>query len=223
MNKIMVGTWAWGTGKNGSKFVFGKKRNPLELRETFYAAIKCGFQNWDTAASYGAGTCEEFLGELMDDKKELMVSTKYCPGKKFKQGELTKSFEASCIRLKRKQIDLFWIHIPRNLIENIKEVIPLQKAGRIGKIGIANVSLKQIKEVRGLLEAEGLSLGAVQNHFSLLRSDQGEIIEYCKAMGIDYYEYMVLEQGALSGHYSAEHPFPKFHMYRNYLWQRMFH
>ena len=28
-NDIMIGTWAWGTGMNGSSMVFGKKQNPF--------------------------------------------------------------------------------------------------------------------------------------------------------------------------------------------------
>ena len=52
----------------------------------------------------------------------------------------------------------------------------------------------------------------MQNHFSLLRNDQDEIIKFCSENGITYYAYMVLEQGALSGRYSAENHFPAFSM-----------
>ena len=40
-------------------------------------------------------------------------------------------------------------------------------------------------------------------------------INYCNGNGIMYCAYMVLEQGALSGHYNAENHFPTFSM-RNF-------
>ena len=66
---------------------------------------------------------------------------------------------------------------------------------------------------------EGLKLGAVQNHFSLLRNDQQPIIDYCNKNGIRYYAYMVLEQGALSGKYNAKNHFPTFSM-RNFAFPK---
>ena len=50
----------------------------------------------------------------------------------------------------------------------------------------------------------------MQNHFSLLNcsSESSGILDYCKENGIVFFAYMVLEQGALSGKYDTEHPFP---------------
>ena len=40
MKNIMIGTWAWGTGINGSSMIFGKKQNPEILKEAFEEAVK---------------------------------------------------------------------------------------------------------------------------------------------------------------------------------------
>ena len=215
MKDILIGTWAWGTGYNGSSMIFGKKQNPEVLKQSFDEAVKLGFTNWDTAAVYGMGSCEKLLGTFIKGNDNIFISTKFFPGKKYKQGELTKSFNESMERLGRDHADLFWIHVPNNLEENIAEAIPLIKAGKIKSLGVSNVSLKHIHLAEGALAKEGLKLGAVQNHFSLLRNDQQQIIDYCNANGIRYYAYMVLEQGALSGHYDQNHPFPFFSM-RNF-------
>ena len=69
------------------------------------------------------------------------------------------------------------------------------------------------------LQKHGLRLGAVQNHFSLLRNDQQPIIDHCNSMGIQYYAYMVLEQGALAGRYNAKDHFPTFSM-RNLIFPK---
>ena len=39
-------------------------------------------------------------------------------------------------------------------------------------------------------------------------SETSGILDYCKANGIMFFSYMVLEQGALSGKYDTAHPFP---------------
>lgn len=209
---IMIGTWAWGSGYNGSKMIFGKKYDETELTETFNRTVEFGFLSWDTAAVYGMGSCERLLGRLISGKDDIFISTKYFPNKKFKSGALENSFNESIERLGRSAADLFWIHKPNNLLENLREAIPLIKDGRIKSIGISNVSLENIKQAEKLLAKEGLKLGAVQNHFSLLRNDQQPIIDYCNSRGIRYYAYMVLEQGALAGRYNAEYHFPMLSM-----------
>ena len=219
MKDILIGTWAWGTGYNGSSMIFGKKQDPEVLKQSFDEAVKLGFTNWDTAAVYGMGSCEKLLGAFIKGNDDIFISTKYFPNKKYKKGELTKSFNGSMERLGRDHADLFWIHVPNNLEENIAEAIPLSKAGKIKSLGVSNVSLMHIHLAESALAKEGLKLGAVQNHFSLLRNDQQQIINYCNANGIRYYAYMVLEQGALSGHYDQYNPFPFLSM-RNFAFPR---
>ena len=212
---VLIGTWAWGSGYNGASMVFGKKTDEDTLKQSFEEAVKGGFLKWDTAAVYGMGSCEKLLGKLMEGRNDIYISTKFFPGKKYKTGALAKSFDESMQRLKRDSADLFWIHVPNNLEANINEAVPLMKEGKIKSLGISNVSLQHIKIAEEILAKEGLKLGAVQNHFSLLRNDQQPIIDYCNGNGIMYCAYMVLEQGALSGHYSAEKHFPTFSM-RNF-------
>ena len=150
-NDIMIGTWAWGAGYNGSKMIFGKKYDESELTETFNTSVRLGFLNWDTAAVYGMGSCEKLLGRLISGKDDIFISTKYFPNKKFKSGALESSFNESLKRLGRSAADLLWIHKPNNLLENLREAIPLIKDGRIKSVGISNVSLDNIKQAEKLL------------------------------------------------------------------------
>ena len=219
MSEVLIGTWAWGTGSNGSSMVFGNKQDKEVLKQSFDEAVKLGFLNWDTAAVYGMGTCETLLGTLIKGHDDIFISTKFMPDKKYRPGALEKSFTESMQRLGRDSADLFWIHVPNNLSDNLADAIPLLKDGRIKSMGISNVSLDHIKLAEQQLAKEGLKLGAVQNHFSLLRNDQQPIIDYCNSHGIRYYAYMVLEQGALAGRYNAQNHFPTFSM-RNFAFPK---
>jgi aryl-alcohol dehydrogenase-like predicted oxidoreductase len=216
---VMIGTWAWGSGYNGSKMIFGQGYDEQILKDTFEKAVSLGFTKWDTAAVYGMGSCERLLGSFIKGANDIFISTKYFPNKKFKSEDLENSFNESMERLGLKSADLFWIHKPNNLLLNLNEAVPLMKDGRIRSIGISNVSMKDIKDAEEFLGQHGLKLGAVQNHFSLLRRDQQPIIDYCKQKGITYYAYMVLEQGALAGRYNAKDHFPTFSM-RNFAFPK---
>ena len=217
--EVMIGTWAWGSGYNGSKMIFGQGYDEQILKDAFEKAVSLGFTKWDTAAVYGMGSCERRLGNFIKGANDIFISTKYFPNKKFKSEDLENSFNESMERLGLKSADLFWIHKPNNLLLNLNEAVPLMKDSRIRSIGISNVSMKDIKDAEEFLGQHGLKLGAVQNHFSLLRSDQQPIIDYCKQRGITYYAYMVLEQGALAGRYNAKDHFPTLSM-RNFAFPK---
>lgn len=212
----MIGTWSWGTGMNGSQMVFGKKYSKEHLMETFKTAYDCGFKMWDTAEVYGMGSAEKILGSCIEGISDVYLSTKHLPGKKYKKGEVQNSVKNSMERLGVKKIDLYWLHQPYCLEENLYEVVNCLKEGTIVQMGLSNCNLAEVKQAYGFLEKHGFKLSAVQNHFSLLcmGEEQKKIIQYCKEKEMQYYGYMVLEQGALSGHYSAEHPFPLFSMRR---------
>lgn len=71
---IAVGTWAWGSGTNGSKMVFGSKSNPEALKESFDIAFKSGFTLFDTAAVYGMGIQKKFLQSLQTERTLFSVT-----------------------------------------------------------------------------------------------------------------------------------------------------
>lgn len=211
----MAGTWAWGKGANGSKMVFGKYYSEAELEKAFEKAYSLGFKMWDTAEIYGMGNSEKILGGFLQGKTDAIISTKFNPPKKYTSGAAEKALCSSLERLGIKFADLYWLHQPINIKENLGEFAKLEKQGKIKSIGVSNCSLEQIKEAEKILESHGTKLYAVQNHFSLLTDEkQKEILSYCKKKNILYFGYMVLEQGALSGKYSEKNPFPLFSMRR---------
>lgn len=114
-------------------------------------------------------------------------------------------------RLHSDVIDLYWIHNPMDVERWTPMIIPLAKSGQIKAIGVSNHNLTEIKRANEILNAAGLRVSAVQNHFSLLHrsSERAGILDYCKENDITFYAYMVLEQGALSGKYDTRHPFPE--------------
>ena len=206
---IALGAWAW--GNDGT---FGGNLTANELRPVFDAAMKAGLNLWDTAYAYGMGASEQVLGEFLRTvpRDSYLVSDKFTPQCADPKAEnaVTAMYETSAKLLGTDYMDVYWIHNPVGAPEWTRKLIPLAKTGKIGRIGLSNHNLEEIKEAAAILEAEGLKIAAIQNHYSLLNrsSETSGILDYCKENGITFFSYMVLEQGALSGKYDTKHPFP---------------
>lgn len=207
--KIALGAWAW--GNDGT---FGGNLTAADLRPVFDAAMNAGLNLWDTAYAYGMDASEKVLGEFLRTvpRDSYLISDKFTPQCADPNAEnaVTAMFDTSATLLGTYTMDVYWIHNPVGAPEWTRKLIPLAKSGRIGQIGLSNHNLAEIKEAAAILEAEGLKISAIQNHYSLLNrsSETSGILDYCKENGITFYAYMVLEQGALSGKYDTAHPFP---------------
>lgn len=209
----LIGTWAWGSGSNGSQMVFGKKYDAETLKETFHQAVENGFVFWDTAEVYGMGNSEKLLGSLIKDSKEkIIISTKYLPEKKYQNGKMRESLSKSVERLKIEAPDLYWLHNSNNCKENAEEIFQLLKEGKVKSVGLSNFSSKDIIAVSEIAKKNGVKITGIQNHFSLIHynNEQKKIVKWCQDNNVIYFAYMVLEQGALSGKYDYKNSFPFF-------------
>ncbi|MDE6751449.1 MAG: aldo/keto reductase, partial [Eubacterium sp.] len=214
MPKVALVAWSWGTGAVGGDMVFGNHLSQEDLKPVFENAIKNGLNLWDTAAVYGEGSSEIILGGFIKNvcRDDIYISTKFTPQiASNSPNAMQKMLNESKKRLNTDYIDLYWIHNPMDIEKYTPMLIPLAKSGQIKQIGVSNHNLNEIKRVNEILGKEGLKISAVQNHFSLLHrsSEKAGILEYCKQNHITFYSYMVLEQGALTGKYNIEKPFPK--------------
>lgn len=211
--KIALGAWSWGVGAAGGDQVFGNHLFEDDLKPVFEKAMECGLYLWDTAVVYGEGSSERILGNLKKtvSRGDIILSTKFTPQIASDSDDaMQEMLNGSKERLHTDVIDIYWIHNPMDVEKWTPKLIPLAKSGQIKTIGVSNHNLAEIKRANEILAAEGLKISAVQNHFSLLHrsSEKAGILDYCKENDITFYAYMVLEQGALTGKYTEENPFP---------------
>lgn len=210
---VALGTWSWGIGAVGGNEVFGNYLDKQELKPVFDAAMKAGLNLWDTAVVYGMGASEEILGAFAKNcpREEVILSTKFTPQIAGEASDpVADMCDSSLQRLGTDFIDIYWIHNPADVEKWTPYLIPLVKSGKVKRVGVSNHNLAQIQRAEEILSKEGVHISAVQNHYSLLyrSSEYGGILDYCKENGIQFFAYMVLEQGALSGKYDNKHPLP---------------
>lgn len=210
---VVLGTWSWGSGAVGGDQIFGNHIAKEQLQSVFNEAMSNGLNCWDTAFVYGMGASENILSSFVKtvERDTIILSTKFTPQV---AGNAENPVEAmlddSLQRLGSDYIDIYWIHNPADVERWTPYLAPLVEAGKVRKVGVSNHNLEQIKRAKEILSAEGVELSAVQNHYSLLyrSSEKAGILDYCKENGIDFWAYMVLEQGAISGKYDTKHPLP---------------
>ena len=214
MAKIALGTWAWGAGAFGGDAVFGSKTDVENLKPVFDAAMKNGLNLWDTATVYGMGESEKILGSFVagEKREDVEVSTKFTPQlAEVYENSVEKMALASIDRMGIDYIDMYWIHNPMDVERWTPGLIPLLQSGKVKRVGVSNHNIAEIRRANEILGEAGFKVSAVQNHFSLLyrSSEKGGVLDYCKENRIEFWAYMVLEQGALSGKYNKENPLPE--------------
>lgn len=211
--KIALGTWAWGAGAFGGDAVYGVNTNEENLKPVFEAAMNAGLRLWDTATVYGLGESERILGTFVQTVKreDVEISTKFTPQlAEMYDNSVEKMAEASMQRMGIDYIDMYWIHNPMDVRRWTPGLIPLLKSGKIKNVGVSNHNIEEIRLANEILGEAGFKVSAVKNHFSLLyrSSERGGVLDYCKENGIQFWSYIVLEQGALTGVFNTAHPLP---------------
>lgn len=212
-SKIILGTWSWGSGAVGGDQVFGNHLEMEQLKPVFEAGMQAGLNVWDTATVYGMGASESILGELAKayPRKEVVLSTKFTPQIAPDTADaVTELMENSLKLLQTDYIDMYWIHNPADVERWTPGLIPLLQSGKVKRVGVSNHNLAELKRADEILAEAGFHVSAVQNHYSLLyrSSERGGVLDYCLQHGIQFWGYMVLEQGALSGKYYTQNPLP---------------
>ncbi len=197
----------------GGDTVFGSNTDENNLKPVFDAAMNAGLNLWDTATAYGMGESERILGHLASAyrREDVLISTKFTPQMaEMYDNDVVKMADASLERMGLDYIDMYWIHNPMDVDRWTPGLIPLLRAGKVRSVGVSNHNIREIRRANEILGEAGFKVSAVQNHFSLLyrSSEKGGVLDYCKQNGIQFWAYMVLEQGALSGKYNVSNPLP---------------
>ncbi|KPX09268.1 aldo/keto reductase [Pseudomonas syringae] len=211
---VVLGTWAWGdSGEIGNGY-FGSSLSQASLEELADHALAAGFTLWDTAQVYGMGRSEAVLAEVLKRyaRSEYQLSTKFTPQiAGTSEHPVADMLEQSLANLDTDYIDLYWIHNPADVVRWTPQLIPLLKSGKIKHVGVSNHNLSEIQLADEILGQAGYRVEAIQNHYSLLyrSSEDAGILDYCRNNDIQFFSYMILEQGALAGQYSPENPLPK--------------
>jgi aryl-alcohol dehydrogenase-like predicted oxidoreductase len=208
--KLGDGPWvgAIGFGCMGMSEFYGATDDQQSLA-TLEHAFAAGVTLFDTADIYGFGHNETLLGRFIRGKRDrLVIATKAgivrsqadpaLRGVDNSPAYLVRHLEESLQRLGTDHVDLYYLHRidpATPLEESLAALGRLVRDGKIGGIGLSNVTLQTVRAAQAIHP-----IRAVQNEFSLFtRTDQEALLPALAAMGIAYVPYSPLGRGMLTG------------------------
>ena len=192
---------------------FGRRADLDATRAVVDAALEEGVTFFDTADIYGRGQSEEYLGEVLQGRRDQVVlATKFGMdmgdgrGPRGSRDYILHAIDASLARLRTDRVDYYWYHRPDEVTpirETLETLHQLVQAGKVRAIGASNFDGDQLREAAAVAEEHGLTpFTAVQNDYSLLvRDAEREVLPACVELGIGFVPFFPLASGLLTGKY----------------------
>ncbi|MBQ7265962.1 MAG: aldo/keto reductase [Firmicutes bacterium] len=192
----VIGTNSWG-GAIYEKLLRGSSVDKETLKAAIDTALKNKMFIFDTAANYGFGKSQKIIGELCS--KEIELSAKSTSPKKYKRGQVRAELEKTLLDTRRSYAEVYWLHLPLYIEENLTEMAELYREGKIHNIGISNVNIDEAKRANTVLHNANIPLFGVQNHYSLLAREweQNGLFSWCRENNVEFWAWAVLEEGLL--------------------------
>ncbi|MCH9809482.1 MAG: aldo/keto reductase [Alphaproteobacteria bacterium] len=170
-------------------------------------AVDLGVTHFDTADIYGMGISEEILGRFLKQRRlRVSIASKggirymRATGERFidnSPGYLATAIDNSLRRLGVDRIDIYYIHRldPQRPIEEVVGALGrLKRAGKIGAIGLSEVSAQTLRRAH-----REDRITAVQSEYSLCtRLPEREILDTTEELGIGFVAFAPLSRGLLT-------------------------
>jgi aryl-alcohol dehydrogenase-like predicted oxidoreductase len=185
--------------------VWGDPKDPGEAVRVLRRAVELGVNFIDTADSYGPYVSEELIRQALHPyTDDLVIATKAGfvrtgPSVWVAVGRpayLRQEAEMSLRRLGLEQIPLFQLHridsqVP--LEDQIGELKDLQSEGKIGHIGLSEVTVDQVKAAQAVAP-----IVSVQNRYNLADRSAEDVLDYSADNGIGFIPWFPLATGELA-------------------------
>jgi aryl-alcohol dehydrogenase-like predicted oxidoreductase len=221
VTRIALGCGNFG-GIGSAPAFFGQGETRDEAFAVMDAAWELGIRLFDTAASYGGGSSERWIGEWMVERgRRPVVETKVfhsVTGDPDYHGlapdRIRRELAGSLGRLGLERVELYLIHAPdpdTPLELTLAAVDGLVAAGQVGAVGASNVDASYLERALALSDAESLArFQWVQNSYSLLeRGDAHDVLPLCEREGLGFTPFGPLAGGWLTGKYRRGAPLPE--------------
>jgi aryl-alcohol dehydrogenase-like predicted oxidoreductase len=187
-----------------------------ECRRILDAYAEAGGNVVDTAINYRGGASEEFLGELLDGRRDRFVlATKYTVSRDGgdpnaagnHRKNLRLSLETSLRRLRTDYLDVFWVHLwdrHTPIEETMRALDDEVCAGKILYVGISDTPAWVVSRANTLAEWRGWTpFAGLQVPYSLLNRDiERELLPMAESYGISVAAWSPLGGGVLSGKFT---------------------
>jgi aryl-alcohol dehydrogenase-like predicted oxidoreductase len=179
-----------------------------ETMRLFDRALELGVDHFDTADIYGMGGSEELIGRFLKrERPKVTLASKggiryvRATGERWIDNSpayLRQALENTLLRLGRDHIELYYVHrrdANRPIEETIEALAELKREGKIGGIGLSEVSPDTLRRAHSVH-----NISAVQSEYSLwTRLPEQGMIQACEELGVAFVAFSPLARGMLTG------------------------
>ncbi len=195
---------AIGLGCMGLSHAYDVAPNAEDGTRLLNEALDMGTTFLDTAALYGGGNNEKLIGKaVMHRRKEFTLASKCVldvyDGKRGLNGSpeaISNTLDAALKRLNTDYIDLYYLHrLDKNvpIEESVGALVKAKEAGKIGAIGLSEVSAATIRRAHGVHP-----IAAIQSEYSpCVRNPEIGVLDACTELGIGFVAFSPVARGFL--------------------------
>lgn len=219
LSRIGLGCGNFG-GIGSAPELFGGGESEEEAFALMDAAWAAGITFFDTAASYGGGRSERWVGRWRSERgAPVLLSSKVYwsvtgdpDDRGLSRDRILREVEGSLERLGVERLDLYLTHEPdpeTPIEETLRALDELVRSGKVRAIGASNLDAEQLEEALETSERLGLARFAwVQNEFSLLQQGAQGVLPVCEREGLGFTPFAPLGGGWLTGKYRRGEGYP---------------
>ncbi|HKG44455.1 MAG TPA: aldo/keto reductase [Gaiellaceae bacterium] len=221
VSRVGLGCGNFG-GIGSAPELFGGGESEEEAFALMDAAWEAGVTFFDTAASYGGGRSETWVGRWRRDRGvPVVLSTKVywsVTGDPDDRGlapaRIRRELEGSLERLGVDHVEMYLTHEPdpeTPIEQTLLALDELVRAGKLRAIGGSNLDAEALEQALETSERLGLArFQWVQNEYSLVRREQAEaVLEVCRREGLGFTPFSPLAGGWLAGRYRRGEAYPQ--------------
>jgi pyridoxine 4-dehydrogenase len=204
--ELSVNRLGFGAMRLTGEGIWGPPKDRKGALAVLRRAVELGVNFIDTADSYGPYISEELIAEaLFPYPAGLVIATKggwNRPGPNQWTHDATpfhlrKAVEGSLQRLRLDRIDVYQLHIPDPVVPfdaSVETLARLQSEGKIGLIGLSNVTQEHIERARKIVP-----IVSVQNRYSFADREWDFVVEYCQRNRLAFIPWFPLGAGKVAG------------------------
>ena len=220
LSRIGLGCGNFG-GVGSAPELFGHGENEAEAFALMDAALAAGVTFFDTAASYGGGRSESWVGRWREERgAPVLLSSKVywsVSGDPRDRGlsreRILLEIDGSLERLRTDRLDLYLTHEPdpdTPIEETLRALDELVRAGKVRAFGASNIDAAQLVEALETSDRHGLARYEwVQNEYNLLeRGPENGVLSVCEREGLGFTPFSPLAGGWLTGKYRSAEAYP---------------
>jgi aryl-alcohol dehydrogenase-like predicted oxidoreductase len=220
LSRVGLGCGNFG-GIGSAPELFGQGESETEARALMDAASEAGVNFFDTAASYGGGRSESWIGRWRAERDSpVLLSTKVywsvhgdATDRGLSSERIRRELDGSLSRLGVNRVDMYLTHEPdleTPIEETLRTLDELRRSGKVGAIGASNLDGEQLEGALETSSRYGLArFDWVQNEYNLLRrGPERDVLPVCAREGLGFTPFGPLGGGWLVGKYRKDEPYP---------------